>query len=115
MRVIIDNKQLKVKLLREKNPIVCERFMSILPLEGTALTRNSEIFFIIPHSLGRGKLTNEVKAGDVAYWPMENSISFFYNDSKTQGNVIIFGKIIDGLEQIRGLTGVFTIRVEKIS
>lgn len=60
----------------------------------------------------RGNQTNGYQIGDIAYWVPGHNLVFFYDTGYT-GNLIILGKITDGLDELSTMDAHFQAVIEK--
>jgi len=91
-----------------------------LPIKAKGNFWGEEIYFKIPVEFGNEKPTEDVKVGDLAYWPDGNGFCIFYGitpasvDGKPRpaSPVTIVGKIKGDLEEFKRLAKA-KIRIEK--
>jgi len=87
------------------------RIYSVLPLKTKGNFWGEEIYFEIPVKMGNEKPTEDIKVGDLAYWPDENCLCIFYGrtPASTDGRpkpaspVTIIGKIKGELSLLKNL------------
>ena len=104
----------KGELVRILAPLTVGTILSKLPLKGRAHVRGGGLSMILGIRRGAEKAVNSVKAGDIAYWPMQDSIVVYFQDSKPYGPVNKLGTVSENLELFQGLKGGARIRIEKI-
>ena len=102
--IIIENKkigQIRIKLLREKNPETCAAIWDKLPFELNLARWGEELYGEIPVSLGRENSQVDCEVGDVGYWPDGNGFCIFFGPTpaskdekpRAASPVNIFGRI----------------------
>jgi hypothetical protein len=101
------------ELVRFSAPLTVEKLLSILPIDGRAHTRGGGLSMIIGLRRGTEKAVNSVEAGDIAYWPMGDSLVIYPREAKPYGPVNTVGKITENLNLFEGLKGGVRIRIEK--
>jgi len=101
----LNGEKAKMMLLEKEAPKTCNAFWSLLPLESYAFHAKfagDEFFFMIPKIL---ELENvkEFSAGDVAYYPLRQTVCIFYGKIKPfgGGRVSVFAKITENLEAVQ--------------
>jgi hypothetical protein len=104
----------KGELVRVLAPLTVGAILDILPLRGRAHVRGGGLSMILGIRRGAEKAVGTVKAGDIVYWPMQDSFIVYFQDSKPYGPVNKLGTISENLELFQGLKGGARVRIEKI-
>jgi hypothetical protein len=104
----------KGELVRVLAPLTVGAILGKLPLKGRAHVRGGGLSMILGIRRGAEKAVGSVKAGDIAYWPMQDSLVVYFQDSKPFGPVNKVGTVSENLELFQGLQGGTRIRIEKI-
>jgi hypothetical protein len=104
----------KGELVRVLAPLTFRAILSKLPLRGRAHVRGGGLSMILGIRRGAEKAVRSVKAGDIAYWPMQDSLVVYIQDSKPYGPVNKVGAVTENLEIFQGLKGGARVRIEKI-
>ncbi|OYT62405.1 MAG: hypothetical protein B6U69_01795 [Thermofilum sp. ex4484_15] len=111
------NLKVKATLDRKLAPIIIERLVKLLPLEGRAI-RYGEAFIclMISKSLGMEKPRGEVRKSDLFYWPSSNCLGIALKNRKLGFKVAILGKVDENsLDNLRDFKGGCRVRIELIS
>ena len=90
---------------------IAEEIYKVLPIEAEGNLWGNEIYFEIPVALPNENPTEELKVGDLAYWPEGNCFCIFYGKTPASTNgepkpaspVTIIGTIKGKLEELRKL------------
>ena len=101
------------ELIRFLSPLTVEALLKLLPFEGRAHSIEDGTSFIIGIRRGGEKATRSVKAGTIAYWPMQDAICIFYADTQPYGPVNRVGNVTGNLEIFKDLKSGLKIRIEK--
>ncbi len=104
----------KGELVRVLAPLTVAAIVGRLPLRGRAHVRGGGLSMILGIHRGAEKAVSSVKAGDIVYWPMQDSLVVYFQDSKPYGPVNKVGTVSENLELFQGLKGGARIRIEKI-
>jgi hypothetical protein len=104
----------KGEIVRILAPLTVAAILGRLPLRGRAHVRGGGLSMIMGIRRGAEKAVSSVKAGDIAYWPMQDSLVVYFQDSKPYGPVNRVGTITENLELFQGLKGGARLRIEKI-
>ncbi len=104
----------KGEFVRVLAPLTVAAIMGRLPLRGRAHVRGGGLSMILGIRRGAEKAVGSVKAGDIAYWPMQDSLVIYFQDSKPYGPVNKVGAVTENLELFQGLKGGARLRIEKI-
>jgi hypothetical protein len=91
-------------LLDDQAPGVAEQFWNTLPLESFAIHAKfagGEMIVMVPFYRDAENEVLEVKPGDIGYFPDMQTICVFYDDVTPFGYVSVFGRITDGLAELR--------------
>jgi len=106
INIFINDQKFEAEL---NNTKIAEEIYKVLPIEAEGNFWGSEIYFEIPVEMANEKPTEELKVGDLAYWPEGNSFCIFYgktpasiNDNpRPASQVTIIGKIKGKVEELR--------------
>ncbi len=116
VRFIIENVgQAEGELIRHLAPRTVDAIVKKLPLEGRAALWKEEVYFDIAVTMGEEKAKQNVKRGDVAYWPMGNALCIFYGETQPYSPVNIVGQVLKNLELFGRVKSGAVIRVERVS
>lgn len=84
----------------------------MFPISAEVNTWGKEIYFTIPRlDLSRSRGTTDVEIGDIAYWPEGSCLCVFFgatpmsttNKPMPASEVIVLGKVIDGMEKLEDI------------
>ncbi len=95
-------------------PLTVAAILGKLPLKGRAHVRGGGLSMILGIRRGAEKAVRSVKAGEIAYWPMQDSLVVYFQDSKPYGPVNRVGKVSENIELFQDLKGGARIRIEKL-
>lgn len=101
------------EFVRFLSPLTVEVLLKLLPFEGRAHPIADGMSFIIGIRRGGEKGTRSVKAGTIAYWPMQDSMCIFYADTQPYSPVNRVGHVTGNLDTFRNLKSGVKIRIEK--
>jgi len=102
------------ELIRHLAPRTVDAIVKKLPFEGRAALWKEEVYFEIPVKMGEEKARSKVEKGDLAFWPMGNSLCIFYGESQPYSPVNIVGKVTKNLELFERVKSGSVIRVERL-
>lgn len=105
INIFINNQKFEAELNDTK---IAEEIYKALPIKAEGDLWGNEIYFEIPVEMPNENPTEELKVGDLAYWPEGNSFCIFYGrtpastdgDPKPASQVTIIGKIKGNLEEL---------------
>ncbi len=101
------------ELNRLKAPMTVEAILRVLPITSNAsVWRGKEVYFPIGIKRGAEKAKKEIEVGEIAYWPMGDSLCIFHDKIKPYSEVNLVGRITRGLELFRQVKQGTRIRVE---
>jgi hypothetical protein len=103
------------ELIRFLAPRTIEQLIHLLPLQGRVAIWNDQYYFGVPVKTGPEKATLEPAGGDIAYWPMGNSVCIFTKPMRPHSPVNRIGKVLTGLEKFRNVHSGTPIKVERLS
>jgi hypothetical protein len=101
------------ELVRILAPLTVGAILGKLPLRGRAHVRGGGLSMILGIRRGAEKAVRTVKAGDIAYWPMQDSLIIYFQNAKPYGPVNKVGTVSENLKLFQGLKGGARIRIEK--
>lgn len=104
----------KGEIVRILAPLTVAAILGKFPLRGRAHVQGGGLSMILGIRRGAEKAVASVKAGDIAYWPMQDSLVVYFRDSKPYGPVNRVGAVTENLELFQGLKGGARVRIEKI-
>ena len=104
----------KGEFVRILAPLTVGSILGKLPLKGRAHVRGGGLSMILGIRRGAEKAVATVKAGDIAYWPMQDSLVIYFQDSKPYSPVNKVGTVSENIKLFQGLKGGARIRIEKI-
>ena len=89
---------------RLKAPITVNNLVNKLPIVEQVSpwppTNHVSVSFRVNIGIGREKSVRAVKAGDIGYWPLGDSLCLFFKDSKLSYDINIIGRITKGLKEL---------------
>ena len=108
INIFINNLKFEAELNDTK---IAEKIYKALPIKTEGAFWGNEIYFEIPVKMLNENPTEELKVGDLAYWPEGNSFCIFYGRTPVSANdepkpaspVTIIGEIKGNLEELRKL------------
>jgi len=117
INIIINNRKFKAEL---NDTETAQRIYQALPITVRGNFWGNEIYFEIPVIAENEKPTENLKLGDLAYWPSGNAFCIFYGQTPASNNqepkpaspVTIIGKIMGNLEELKRLNQA-QIKIEK--
>ena len=100
-----------------------EAIWKALPLKSRANRWGDEIYFSIPVSLGADNATEDVKVGDLGYWPAGNGFCIFFGptpisegkEPRPASPCNLFGKVVGDVMALRRVASGSEITVEKLA
>lgn len=100
---------------------IAEEIYKALPIETEGAFWGNEIYFEIPVQMPNENPTENLKVGDLAYWPEGNSFCIFYGrtpastneEPKPASEVTIVGKIKKNLQELKKLKEA-KVKIEKM-
>ena len=104
----------KGELVRILAPLTVGAILGKLPLKGRAHVRGGGLSMILGIRRGAEKAVRSVQAGDIVYWPMQDSLVVYFQNSKPYGPVNKVGNVSENLEIFQDLKMGARIRIEKI-
>ncbi|MCX8171656.1 MAG: cyclophilin-like fold protein [Candidatus Bathyarchaeota archaeon] len=100
-------------LSRILSPRTVDAIARLLPLEGRAAVWQSEVYFEIPLRMGVEKPRENVKRGDLAYWPLGRAFCIFFEEMRPHTPVNLIGQVTGNIEVFRRVRSGTKIRVER--
>ena len=97
------------ELIRTKAPRTAEAIFYNLPIKGKVSLYGDEIYFKAGINIGKEKPVKTVSSGDIAYWPMGDSLCLFFGETQPYSEVNLCGRLIppfDILKHVKKGTGV---------
>ena len=101
------------EFIRFSAPLTFSVLMSKMPLEGRLHSQPGGYSFIVGIRRGAEKAVKRVKAGDIAYWPMQDAVVIYTSDTRPYSPVNTFGKVTENLGLFSGLRSGAKIRIER--
>lgn len=101
------------ELVRIYAPLTVETIVKRLPIDGRAHRISGGLSIIIGIRRGEEKPVRRVEEGTIAYWPMGDSICIYLTSTATPNPVNRIGRVIWGLEVLRGVPSGSRIRIEE--
>lgn len=83
IKIFINNQEFEAELNETKT---AKRIYEILPIEAEGNFWGNEIYFEIPLEMENENPTENLKTGDLAYWPEGNSLCIFYGRTPVSKN-----------------------------
>jgi hypothetical protein len=115
LRITIGNEgEAEGELIRFLAPITVGTLLKILPIEGRAHSQTGGYSMIIGIQRGTEKAVQSVKAGTIAYWPMQDALVIYHSDSSPYSPVNKVGVITKNLELFKDLKSGTKIKFESI-
>jgi len=110
------------ELLEQEAPHLSNRMWEHLPLDSFSVHAKfagQEMIVMVPfYSDPENEILN-VKPGDIGYYPGRQTICIFYGDTTPFGNVSVFARIIERLDDLRAVgdrllrSGILSARLER--
>ncbi len=101
------------ELVRFSAPITVGTLLARLPIEGRAHPQKGGYSFIIGIRRGVEKAVRSVKAGTIAYWPMQDAIVIYHSDAQAYSPVNTVGNVTENLELFKSLRSGTKITIER--
>lgn len=109
INIFINNQKFEAELNDTKT---AQKIYQSLPIEAEGSFWGNEIYFEVPVKIANENPTEDVRVGDLAFWPEGNSFCIFYgptpvsiNDTpKPASPVTLIGKIYSNLEKLKELS-----------
>ena len=106
INILINNLNFEGELNETK---IAEKIYRVLPIETEGNFWGEEIYFEIPVEMRNEKPTENLRVGDLAFWPEGNCLCIFYgrtpastdNEPKPASPVTIVGKIKGNVEELK--------------
>ena len=108
-----DTGEAKGEIVKIRAPLTAGAIITQLPLKGRLHAQPGGYSFIIGIKRGTEKAVKNVQAGTIAYWPMQDAIVIYNEDSKPYSPVNKVGEITEGLEAFKDLKSGARIRIER--
>ena len=102
------------EFIKIRAPLTVGAIVKMMPLRGRLHAQGEGYSFILGIQRGTEKAVKEVKAGTIAYWPMQDAIIIYYKDTKPYSPVNKVGEIISNLELFNELKSGTRIKIEKV-
>lgn len=118
INIFINNLKFEAELNDTKT---AEKVYEVLPIEAEGNTWGDEIYFEIPLEIENENPTENIKVGDLAYWPEGSGFCIFYGRTPASTNgepkpaspVTVIGQIQGEIGQIKKISRA-QIRITKI-
>ena len=115
---IIAGKIERITLLNDSS--MAEVLWRSLPIEASANRWGDEIYFPVPVRKSEGERKEVVNKGDIAFWPPGGAFCIFFGPTpiskgeeiRPAGEVILLGKIEEGVEAFKEVENGERIRIE---
>jgi hypothetical protein len=110
------------ELLEEEAPTLAGRMWEHLPLESFSVHAKfagQEMIVMVPFYSEPENEILDVKPGDIGYYPGRQTICIFYGDTTPFGNVSVFARIVERLDDLRATgdrllrAGILSARLER--
>ena len=119
INIFINNQEFEAELNDTKT---AEKIYQVLPIETGGNFWGNEIYFEIPLEMENENPTEDLKVGDLGYWPEGNGFCIFYGKTPASTNdkpkpaspVTIVGQIKGNFEELKNLKEA-KVRIEKSS
>ncbi|MCS7385575.1 MAG: cyclophilin-like fold protein [archaeon GB-1867-005] len=95
------NQSAKIKLIRILAPITIQQIVKRLPISTRIVKFGKQLLINLPLKVKIDKTSKNVKAGDVAYWPISQALCIYLEETKIPSPVIIVGKVVEGMEILK--------------
>jgi len=102
------------EFIKIRAPLTVGAIVKMMPLRGRLHAQGEGYSFILGIQRGTEKAVKEVKAGTIAYWPMQDAIIIYYKDTKPYSPVNKVGEITSNLELFNELKSGTRIKIEKV-
>ena len=101
------------EIIKVRAPLTAGAIANMLPLDGRLHSQPGGYSFIIGIRRGTEKAVRNVTAGTIAYWPMQDAIVIYTEDTRPYSPVNKVGEISEGLEVFKDLKSGARIKIEK--
>ena len=101
------------QLIRTLGPRIVEKILAKLPITDRASKRDNQVNLPINIKMGKEKASNSAKKGDIAYWPLNDALSIFLDDSEVYGGINIIGNITSNLDALNSLRLINTLKINQ--
>lgn len=108
------NIEVKIELIRKNAPLTIQEILRKLPLKTRIKKYGKQIIIYFPIKFKAEKTTNNLKKGEVAYWPLSQALCIYLENMKTSSPVILIGKITEGLEHLINITSGIGVTISEI-
>jgi len=102
------------EFIKIRAPLTVGAIVKMMPLRGRLHAQGEGYSFILGIQRGTEKAVKEVKAGTIAYWPMQDAIIIYNKDTKPYSPVNKIGEITSNLELFNELKSGTRIKIEKV-
>lgn len=104
IEVKIGGRRAVVELLDQEAPVTCNKLWEILPVK--SVTSNAkfvgdELIIMVPMMADDENQKKDVGRGDVGYYPMQQTLCFFFGELRPFGFCNIVGKVTEGLDKLK--------------
>ena len=104
MEVSIGGRRVVVELLDKEAPTTCNKLWEVLPVK--SVTTNAkfvgdELIIMVPMMADNENQRLDVGIGDVGYFPMQQTLCFFFGKLRPFGFCNIVGKVTEGIEKLK--------------
>ena len=108
INIFINDEKFEAELNDTK---IAKEIYKALPIEAEGNFWGDEIYFSIPIKMANENPTEDIKVGDLAYWPEGNGFCIFYgktpasinHEPKSASPVTIIGRIKERVEELKKL------------
>ncbi|MEM4446887.1 MAG: cyclophilin-like fold protein [Candidatus Jordarchaeales archaeon] len=98
---------------RSKAPSTVDAFFNALPITSEVnVWQNKEVYFSVGINVGEENAKESVEVGEIAYWPMGDSLCVFYDKIRPYSEVNPVGRVVKGLEVFRSAKQGAKVKVE---
>lgn len=105
----------KSEFIRFLAPRTVDAILRLLPLQGRVAIWKEQVYFQVPLKIGQEKGTKKISPGDIAYWPMGNSICVFLSTMQPQGPMNLVGKVLSDLDIFGKVKSGTRIKFERLT
>ena len=114
VKIIIDGVgEATGEFIKVRAPLTVGAIVKMLPLRGRLHAQGEGYSFILGIQRGTEKAVKNVKAGTIAYWPMQDALIIYKKDTKPYSPVNKVGEITGNLDLFKDLKSGVRIKVEK--
>ncbi len=102
-------------LVRTNAPRTVEKILLKFPLTGKVTNQGNQLNMVVNIKMGKEKSVEIAKKGEIGYWPLNDALSIFLEDTKPYGGINIIGHITSNLDALMNLRMGTTLKIAQTS